>query len=92
MKNCKVPIFVMLQLDWLSDDGQALRYKDSSGGGFICEGYRIEVSTKHGLYWLGSMLGPYFLSFPISTATGFDMPRPAQSSQLGLAEPLLADS
>ncbi|OLP92643.1 ADP-ribosylation factor [Symbiodinium microadriaticum] len=24
----KVPIFVMLQLDWLSDDGQALRYKE----------------------------------------------------------------
>jgi len=24
----KVPIFVMLQLDWLSDDGQSLRFKD----------------------------------------------------------------
>mmetsp|Transcript_62908 Transcript_62908/g.111737 ORF Transcript_62908/g.111737 Transcript_62908/m.111737 type:complete len:485 (-) Transcript_62908:128-1582(-) len=24
----KVPVFVMLQLDWISDDGQSLRYKD----------------------------------------------------------------
>mmetsp|Transcript_107925 Transcript_107925/g.336613 ORF Transcript_107925/g.336613 Transcript_107925/m.336613 type:complete len:481 (-) Transcript_107925:69-1511(-) len=24
----KVPVFVMLQLDWLSDDGQSLRYRD----------------------------------------------------------------
>ena len=27
----QVPIFVMLQLDWLSDDGQSLRYKERAG-------------------------------------------------------------
>ena len=27
MLPCQVPIYVMLQLDWLADDGQSLRYK-----------------------------------------------------------------